>query len=711
MRMFKRSVFLAMLVLLLAGTVFAEEGVTLTLAQPARPLAIMSNYPDGINITAKRDAVPRKGLKLRITVKGESDAKLYTDDTAPDRSVTVVTNSRGIATASLITYDRSKVVLQVTPFAGDKPLIDSVRIFTLTGKGRNATASVRTNRETRKAKTTKSSKKATAATIKREPRPRSAPAATVRTQQADETPQDQTDQDQSDQTGNDQTGEDQAGEDQAGEDQAGEDQAGEDQDDEEADEDQGDEDQADEDQAGEDQAGEDQAGEDQDTDAAPAADSEKVKLTLAAPAKPLLIQSNYPDIVKITAMKDDAPRADLKLRVTVKEGDAQLYTGDDPPAGAVTITTDAKGVATASLVTNAKSDVVLQVTPIDAEGKVLADSIALFTVTGEPIFVTSLLSNRSYLQLFFGQTFTNNYVDDLSPEDTQGENVSTGFGNAGPIVRLTFDTMWPRNKFTKAERAATTIDTASTTTREVASTTTTITKDGTKTVTSTDTTKSAQPPFDNRGHSMRHGLWHTDAYLEFSRFPFGPNAEAIGQENAQNTLGLKDAFSGSLGLTYQPNRFASYDSRLNLTLPAQDNQPYDAYRFGFFSKMGVTTRAKSEPGGNTSVNRIQFGIRFTHARSSYARPELEERNEIPIRFVEMSYARFSEWGRQDSASRLVIDAGLRITALSNAVFPVYVGGHLNMGPGEDDLRLFVGMLVKLDALGRLVQGFGDTTPK
>jgi hypothetical protein len=52
----------------------------------------------------------------------------------------------------------------------------------------------------------------------------------------------------------------------------------------------------------------------------------------------------------------------------------------------------------------------------------------------------------------------------------------------------------------------------------------------------------------------------------------------------------------------------------------------------------------------------------------------------------------------------VIDAGLRIDALSNEVFPIYVGGHLNTGPGEDDLRLFLGMLVKLDLLGRLVQG-------
>ena len=315
--------------------------------------------------------------------------------------------------------------------------------------------------------------------------------------------------------------------------------------------------------------------------------------------------------------------------------------------------------------------------------------------TATPSFVTSLGSRKSYLQIFLGQTFKNTY----DGEDPEGSNEfkNVGFGNGGQLVRLTFNTMWRLQGHSCTE--------------------------------STDCTR-------NRDNRFRNGLFHTDAHLEFSKFPFGLNTEEEGDGDDSGTgddtgddtgtgdgtgttagtdRGLENAFTGSLGLTWEPNRWTSYDKRDDMDLIPGDDAPYDAYRFGLFTKMGATTRAKSEPGGNTSINRIQFGLRFTHTRSKFSRPSAEERNEVPIRFVEMSFARFSDWGAgptaNDGAPRLVFDAGLRITALSNEVFPIYVGAHFNTGPGEDDLRVFVGMLIKLDLLGRLVQGIAGPPPK
>jgi hypothetical protein len=383
---------------------------------------------------------------------------------------------------------------------------------------------------------------------------------------------------------------------------------------------------------------------------------------------PLTVHGNFPDAIKVTVKtKEATPRVvpDLNIRGTIRKGEgAQLYSATKK-GDAVVIKTNSAGVASFGILTGGEPDVTVQITPLSADEKTeFASVVEIETLSGKPQFVTSLGSKRSYLQLFMGQTFSMNYQPD--PTSTQGENNNTGFSDAGPVIRLTFDTMWKRQK-------------------------------------------------ENMEHSIRHGLWHTDANIEFSRFPFGedeadavdPN-DPIDPDVQTNQVGLKNAFSATLGLTWQPNRFASYDARDPDELLPEDPQPFDAYRWGLFGKMGVTTRAKSEPGGNTSINRIQFGIRFTHGRSDHSNPIDEDRNEVPIRFVEISYGRFSDWGsghtRQDSASRLVIDGGLRITALSNEVFPVYVGAHVNSGPGEDDLRLFLGVLVKLDVLGRLVQG-------
>lgn len=390
-----------------------------------------------------------------------------------------------------------------------------------------------------------------------------------------------------------------------------------------------------------------------------------VPVKLTTEVKTLDVHANIVDAIKITATRGGVPVPNLTINASVRDGDASVYSGA-VIGPSVPVVTDAAGVATVSIMTNESEKVVIQLTPTDPADATLqlVDSIEIVPLTVTPPFVTSLGSKRSYVQLFLGQTFTNNY------DKTTRKN--TGFGNGGPIIRLTFDTMWRWQP-----------------------------QDAIAANSSTTTTPEPETPLSN---SLRHGLFHTDANLEFSKFPFGPDAQTIGTENQK---GLDDAFSGSLGLTWQPNGFASYDARDQGDLTEKfDNQPYDAYRFAIFSKAGVTTRSSVEEASrNNSINRIQVGLRFTHGRSSRSGPIGEDRNEVPIRFVEASVAKFSEWGgKKEQTTRLVIDAGLRITALSNLVFPVYVGTHLNTGPGPDDLRVFLGMLIKLDMLGKLVQG-------
>jgi hypothetical protein len=371
--------------------------------------------------------------------------------------------------------------------------------------------------------------------------------------------------------------------------------------------------------------------------------------------KELIVHGNFPNAFKVTAIDTaDQPLAGVTVKGFVQTGDAQLYTTSAPDQTATAVT-DAAGVATFSLATRTKTEAVILFIP-KVGATDLPEKTRLFNLSASSGLATSLGSKRSYLQLFIGQTFKNAYepVDVDEDPATAPETRNIGFTNGGPLIRLTFNTMWRDQNLSK--------------------------------------------PGDKKLlRSYKRGLWNTDANLEFSRFPFGDEV------TEENKAGVDDAFSGSLGLSWQPNRWASYDERTEDDR-RNDPLPFDAYRFGLFSKAGITTRLTPEADGNNSIYRFQVGLRFTHSRSKVSNAIAEDTNREPIRFVEASYGRFSEWGGQaGGANRLVIDAGLRITALGNEVFPVYVGGHINSGPGEDDLRLFLGVLMKLDVLGKLVQ--------
>jgi hypothetical protein len=347
------------------------------------------------------------------------------------------------------------------------------------------------------------------------------------------------------------------------------------------------------------------------------------------------------------------------------------------PTGAGTLTTGsaparkisvepADGLVTISIITADKPDVALRITPFDSDDAALTDDVTDVVLLGSTT-IDSLGSKLSYLQLFVGTTFTNNYDED---------GKASGFGSAGQLIRLTFDTLWPH--------------------------------------------QGDNPPT----HTFKRGSWHTNLNLEFSKFPFGDSLNppttsttpptpatdtapttttATTDTTATNAKGLADAFSGSVGAMWQPNQWAHYDKRDPKDVRG-DDFAYDAYRWGLFGSAGVTTRSqRAKYSHNSSIDRIQFGVRFTHSRSKVDSPEKENRDIEPIRFLEISYGRFSEFEGRPHANRVVVDGGLRLDALSNNVFPIYLGGHLNSGPGPDDLRVFIGVLLKLDKLGALVK--------
>lgn len=450
----------------------------------------------------------------------------------------------------------------------------------------------------------------------------------------------------------------------------------------------------------------------------------KLKYTIKHTKTPLMVRSSAADalLVTVTDESGEVPQKDVPIRAEVIGRKARLFSDGVAVGPGITVRTDAAGIARFSILTDDVTNFDVRITPLTDGGVPVDDELRIVHFSGTAAHVSSLGSKRAYLQLFMGQTFNNEY-------DSSGNN--SGFKNAGPVIRLTFDTMWPRQRPRPETVHPARLDCSGI-------------QDPEDKLACEERQQRAGGPLPDctkgdanqqadcrkrrerairqgwerdPAHSLRYGLWHTDASFEFSRFPFGEDAgtpETLGvplqepgngEDDDATPLGLRNAFSGSLGLTWQPNRFASYDHRDANDLHEMDPQRFDAYRWGLFGKAGVTTRPQSEThSANNSINRIQFGVRFTHSRSNVAGPVEEDRNEIPIRFVEISYGRFSEWAGLDSRNRVVIDAGLRITALSNQIFPVYAGMHLNTGPGPDDLRVFIGTLVKLDKLGALVQG-------
>ena len=397
---------------------------------------------------------------------------------------------------------------------------------------------------------------------------------------------------------------------------------------------------------------------------------------LGSPLPQLRPNANQIDAITVTAKTGANPEKGMRIKAKVVGDDVLVYSSDGKQGPTAVATTDAFGIAKFSIITvnDHPANTQVQLIPIGKDANAEhpdIDHITIASLTASAAHLDALGSKLSYLQLFTGTTFSNNY-------DDTGKNV--GFGNGGPIIRLTFDTMWkhqrhPKNKDICAGASAT-----------------------------------DQQKIDarcNPNHTWSDGAWHTDLNIEFTKFPFG-----LAPKKDQPAVNgpLENAFSGSVGATWQPNRWSHYDERDSIAINDKfDPAHYDAYRWELFGKTGVTTRAEKNKSGDETVDRIQIGARFTHRRSFQPDAAHEDRNLEPIRFIEISGAVFSNWQGKHGVPRVIVDGGLRLGALSNDVFPIYLGAHLNTGPGPDDLRVFIGVLMKLDKLANLVRNAGVST--
>ena len=382
------------------------------------------------------------------------------------------------------------------------------------------------------------------------------------------------------------------------------------------------------------------------------------RYTVHTDVGPLNARTVYPKAIAIEAVREDGktPATYQKIGVRVMgKGDASLFVDSKARDSGVTAVTDDAGKAIVGLETGNLLDPELAFTPIDEEGNAVIGGLQTAKLTGLKTFDT-FHSRRLYTEVFMGATFTNDY-------DANGE--STGFNKTSPLVRVTFDTLW----YNKRE--------------------------------------------DNPGGLLRGSLLHTGVDMETTDFPFGEDAPESGGDpvpgegdpNSGNTKkGFASAFSGALFAVWQPDHWfwANYTNTSTLT-----GFPTDALRLGIFTKVGVTTRPTVKAGnGDTSFYRAQLGFRFTHHQTKATIPRKDQDNIVPIRFIEISVARFEEFANEVDANRLVLDAGFRLPGIGSNMIPFYAGIHLNAGRGPDDLRIFAGFLFKINEIAAAFQRAG-----
>jgi hypothetical protein len=369
-------------------------------------------------------------------------------------------------------------------------------------------------------------------------------------------------------------------------------------------------------------------------------------------------KSVYNNAITVKALDNAGKSAvDAPFQVVVITGDARVSDGDKVGSSLPSMKTGNDGTKSFSILTGERPDFEINVIPLVNNAPQVGKTIPIQLTVG-PRYEDALSSNRAYAQLFMGQTFANNYDDSGN---------STGFGSTGQQIAITFDTMWKRPS----------------------------------TLWTPVVPPSVPPPVTHPG------LFHTELYMAFNQFPFGTAAKPATPATGGNSgtpatdakpAPLENAFTGSLGIIWQPDKWASYSNTSR-----DEKLKFDAVRWGIFSRAGFTTRGKKVENGDSAIGRFQVGIRFTHHHTTVDTAAKEAVNYIPVRFVELSYAYYEQFQGVKNHSMLIVDGGIRLTPVSNNVIPFYAGFHAAVGPGPDDIRVVAGFLFKLDKLAELIK--------
>lgn len=258
----------------------------------------------------------------------------------------------------------------------------------------------------------------------------------------------------------------------------------------------------------------------------------------------------------------------------------------------------------------------------------------------------SIFSKRTAVDLLLGSTFNTQYAADGSSE---------GFSDATPVAQLAFDTLW------------------------------------------------------FLGREKKH-RWHTGLEMTLGSFPtVTTDPEPTGdvtKEDSKMFLDYADSFSGDIrlvkeiGPSYKTGE--SHDTEL----------PNDAINWSFNATAGFITRDQQSASGDTAVGRYSAGFGFSNHHTEATSAEFDVVNRRPIRFFRANVAYYEEYPsgilegepfNRQGAWRGVIDAGMRIKGIGNKTIPFYTGIHANVGQGSDDVRIFAGLLFKIDQIPRLFQ--------
>lgn len=194
--------------------------------------------------------------------------------------------------------------------------------------------------------------------------------------------------------------------------------------------------------------------------------------------------------------------------------------------------------------------------------------------------------------------------------------------------------------------------------------------------------------------------FHTGIELQFSSFPTTESTGTQGgpAETPTSITSYADTFSGSLVFIYQPPwKWATHYSETS-----RNRRPelrHDALRVGAVLRAGLASRdAKRAPDGDTDLRFLRAGLIMTHHQTHASSPEEDDVNVFPTRYVEVSYGRFEQIFDQRDADRLVVEAGLRLPGIGNDAIPFYAGLYVNAGEGQDDIRVFAGLLFHVNKL-------------
>jgi hypothetical protein len=347
----------------------------------------------------------------------------------------------------------------------------------------------------------------------------------------------------------------------------------------------------------------------------------------------------YPEGVKVTVEDGEDPVTGAEVTLTSLDSPVVLRV-PGPGEGSRDVTTKD---GTAVFVVDTRD--VPPVTPPAAFAFQVTVRIGESTVSGVKTallgsgYESSFLSDRVSSEVFLGASLARSY-------DENGK--SSGFDESSFVGRLRVDTLW-----TQKSKAA----------------------------------------------------FHTGIELQFSSFPTTEVVPPGGAraEPPPSITSYADTFSGSVVLIYQPPwKWATHYSETS-----RNKRPelrHDALRVGAVLRAGLASRdAKRTPDGDTDLRFLRAGLIMTHHQTHAGSPEEDDVNVFPMRYVEISYGRFEQIFDQRDADRLVVEAGLRLPGLGNDTVPFYAGLYVNAGHGQDDIRVFAGLLFHINKIVELFQ--------